>query len=117
MARFLFFRNFAETDETGDSELSNIILPVPLADAVRQVESTVQLLPRWHIESINPTAGTFHLTRRTRLFRFVDDVHLTLEPIESGTRLRGRSQSRLGFTDLGQNRRNLLQLVRALRAR
>jgi uncharacterized protein (DUF1499 family) len=72
-------------------------------------------LPRWRVEAIDPQKGSIHLTRRTRLFRFVDDIHLHLEAQESGTRIHGKSQSRVGLSDLGQNRRNLQQLVRALR--
>src|SRR5438034_5489973 len=39
--------------------------------------------------------------------RSSDLIRLRLEPVPGGTRLRGHSQARLGFTDLGQNRRNL----------
>jgi uncharacterized protein (DUF1499 family) len=41
-------------------------------------------------------------------------VHLRLEPSANGTLVHGRSQSRIGKGDLGQNRRNLLRLFRAL---
>jgi len=113
---FLTIRNWAATDEPGDSELSDIVLPLPPDEALSLVEHVASGLPRWRVESSDRTAGTVHLTRGTRVFGFVDDVRLTLEAVAGGTRLRGRSQSRIGFTDLGQNRRNLRQLVAALRA-
>ena len=75
----------------------------------------MSLLPRWRVEEADAGTGQVHLTRRTFLFRFVDDVRLQLEAVPGGTRLRGRSQSRVGRTDLGQNRRNLKQLIRRLR--
>lgn len=59
-----------------------------------------------------------HLTHRTPVFRFVDDVVVELTPInptgDGGprTRVDATSRSRVGRGDLGQNPRNL----RALRA-
>lgn len=112
---FLPLRNWAETDEAGDAELSNIILPVSPEEALRRLEAVVSALPRWRVEETDAGTGQVYLTRRTFLFHFVDDIHLRLEAVPDGTRLRGRSQSRLGRTDLGQNRRNLRQLITALR--
>ena len=112
---FLTLRNWAETDEPGDPELSNIILPWTADETLCRIEAVVRSLPRWRIEKADPAVGEIHLTRRTRLFRFVDDIRLRLEAVPGGTRLRGRSQARLGFTDLGQNRRNLKTLLAALR--
>ena len=112
---FLTFRNWAETDEPGDVELSNIVLPWTLDETLRRIEDVVRSLPRWRIEKADAATGEVQLTRRTRLFRFVDDIRLRLEAVPGGTRLRGRSQARLGFTDLGQNRRNLKALIAALR--
>ncbi|MBI1915745.1 MAG: DUF1499 domain-containing protein [Planctomycetes bacterium] len=115
--KLLFFtlRNWAETDEPGDAELSNIVLPLTPDETLRRIEDVVRTLPCWRVEKADAATGEIHLTRRTRLFRFVDDIRLRLEAVPGGTRLRGRSQARLGFTDLGQNRRNLKALVAALR--
>jgi uncharacterized protein (DUF1499 family) len=113
---FLTIRNWAETDEPGDAELSNLILPAAPAEVLRLIEKAVASLPRWRVEKSDTATGAVHLTRRTRLFHFVDDIRLSLEAVPEGTRLRGRSQSRVGWTDLGQNRRNLKQLLAALRS-
>lgn len=110
----LFTRNWADTDEPGDPSLAPLDLPVPLAEALKRVEAAVRALPRWRVETIDPPAGTLTATRTTLLFRFVDDVAIRLESIASGTRLHARSRSRLGKGDLGQNRRNLLELFRQL---
>jgi uncharacterized protein (DUF1499 family) len=48
------------------------------------------------------------------MWRFVDDVRLRFEAHPQGTRLSGRSQARIGFGDLGQNARNLLELRAAV---
>ena len=56
-----------------------------------------------------------HLTRTTRVFRFVDDIHLNLSEQEPGVvEVNASSQSRLGKGDLGQNARNLKTLVQAI---
>jgi uncharacterized protein (DUF1499 family) len=55
--------------------------------------------------------GILHATRRSRFWRFTDDVTIRLEAISTGTRLHAHSQSRVGVGDFGQNRRNLLELL------
>lgn len=54
------------------------------------------------------------LTRTTGLMRFVDDVQVRLIDDAAGTRVEAESQSRLGKGDLGQNPRNLKELVRGI---
>ncbi len=57
------------------------------------------------------------LTRTTPLFRFTDDITVTIQSTTngpsggpSGGRLTAHSKSRLGKGDLGQNPRNLIEL-------
>jgi uncharacterized protein (DUF1499 family) len=81
-----------------------------------------------------------HLVHKTRLWRFRDDVHVKIEPMEEednpdaalsgveqagaarngGAEMRARvsakSASRIGKGDLGQNPRNLRELMRAVAA-
>ena len=52
--------------------------------------------------------------RETRLFRFADDVTARVAPYPDGARLELTSASRLGKGDLGQNPRNLTELLRAV---
>jgi uncharacterized protein (DUF1499 family) len=116
--RFLswFTRNWADTDEPGDPSLAPLELALPLSEALAHVEAAILQLPRWRVESLDLEAAVVKATRRTRLFRFVDDVTVRLEPTAAGTRVHARSQARLGKGDFGQNRRNLLALFRALRS-
>jgi uncharacterized protein (DUF1499 family) len=111
-----FTRNGAETGAPADPALAPLDLPLPPDEALRRVEAAVASLPRWRVESVDRAAGTPHATRRTRLWRFTDDVHVRLEAVTGGTRVHARSRSRVGKGDFGQNRRNLLELLRALRA-
>jgi uncharacterized protein (DUF1499 family) len=54
------------------------------------------------------------VTRTTRLFRFVDDLYILVEPREGRSAVLVRSASRIGRGDLGQNRRNIIELWAAL---
>jgi uncharacterized protein (DUF1499 family) len=107
-------RNWADTDEPGDAKLAPVELPLPPAEALARVEEAVRRLPRWRVESVDQAAGVLRATRSTRLWRFTDDVTLRLEATAAGTRVHARSQARVGKGDFGQNRRNLLELFRAL---
>jgi uncharacterized protein (DUF1499 family) len=109
-----FTRNWADTDEPGDPAVAPLDLPVPQTGALARLEAAIRGLPRWEIEAIDRDAGIVRATRRTWLWRFVDDITIRLEPISTGTRVHARSQARVGKGDLGQNRRNLLALLRAL---
>lgn len=114
MAMFSWLtRNWADTDEGDPKPLD---LSLSLADAMAMVQAAIVSLPRWQVESVDDVAHTIHATRRTRMMRYVDDISLRLEALtEQQTRLHARSQSRVGKGDLGQNRRNLRELWRALK--
>lgn len=107
-------RNWHDTDEPG-ADPGPLDLPLPPAEALARVESAIRGLPRWRVETIDATAGTIIATRRTRIFRFTDDITIRLEPTATGTRVHARSKSRVGKGDFGQNRRNVLELFAALR--
>jgi len=106
-----FTGNSAETDDPTDLALASVVIPLPLPQALELVAADIRTLPRWHVENVDAAAATIQATRRTRLFRFTDDITVRLEATADGTRVRARSQSRLGKADFGQNRRNLLELL------
>ena len=109
----------ALADDSTDPTLRPITLPLDLAAAIEFSARTIEQMPRWRVESIDRSApiAILHATRRTRVWRFIDDVRITFEPDPQsrGTRLKGTSRSRIGKGDLGQNPRNLRELVAALR--
>lgn len=112
--------NFAEfSDAAEDPMLRPLTLGPPPAAVAESLESKLREQPRWSVRTRSTEGDVvrMHLTRTTRLFRFVDDVRVTLRPTESGgTRVEATSQSRIGKGDLGQNPRNLKQLARILTA-
>ena len=87
--------------------------PNELVDQIKQWAKNER---RWTVETIDNKTGTtnIHLTRRTLIMRYVDDVRIQIQPSETGSVLSANSTSRLGKGDLGQNPRNLRELKRAL---
>jgi len=108
-------RNWAELrDDARDSRLRPLVLPLAPPEALALAAETIARRPRWKVSERDSSAGTLHLTHATRVWGFLDDVRLRFEPHPQGTRLSGRSQARVGFGDLGQNARNLLEMRTAV---
>jgi uncharacterized protein (DUF1499 family) len=110
-------RNWADLDaDATDPDLRPVSIPLPCREAVSWAASVIQRLPRWNVVAADPDCGRLHATHATAVWRFIDDVHLEFRSNPGGsTVVRGRSQSRIGKGDLGQNRRNLRMLTQALR--
>lgn len=106
-------KNWANTSEPTHPDLAPLAVPLPPEVAVGKVKAAVGTMARWRAE---PSESGLHLTRRTRLFRFVDDVKLRFVPDGGGCLIHAESRSRIGKGDLGQNRRNILELWAAIRA-
>jgi uncharacterized protein (DUF1499 family) len=79
-----------------------------LAAFIRAVET----LPRW---SAGPSGeGEVRAVRTTRLLRFRDDVKVRVFAEGAGAGAELTSNSRIGKGDLGQNPRNIKELLRAV---
>ncbi|MEC9091840.1 MAG: DUF1499 domain-containing protein [Planctomycetota bacterium] len=89
--------------------------PHELADLVIKV---LQEVPRWELVEKNKTGeGTvvISLVHKTFFLGFKDDIQVTIRKTQTGSRLSAKSQSRIGKGDLGQNPRNLKELISLLR--
>jgi uncharacterized protein (DUF1499 family) len=106
-------RNWADTDEVVHADIRPLELRLPVEEARSEIAAIVGQMPRWRVENIG--VETLMVIRSTRLLHMTDDISLRLEPTPEGCRIHARSQSRVGKGDLGQNRRNLLELFAALR--
>ena len=84
-----------------------------VAKAAREALSS---LPRWsYVGSASGPGGTrIQAVHTTRVFRFKDDVTITLRPAGGRTRVSVRSRSRMGKWDFGQNARNIRELLAEL---
>jgi uncharacterized protein (DUF1499 family) len=89
------------------------VLRVPAADAWPAIGEAVAAMPRTRI--VRSRDGVLHAEATSRIFRFVDDLELVLAP--DGRRVDVRSASRVGWSDLGVNRRRVEQLRATLQAR
>ena len=93
------------------------IEPLRLAAAAQQawpsVRAAVAELPRTRI--VRETPDYLHAECRSALFGFVDDLELQLRPSEGIVAV--RSASRIGYGDLGVNRRRVESLRASLARR
>ena len=81
-------------------------LEMPAGDAWPAIRESVQNLPRTKI--IAETSDYLHAECATAIFGFVDDLELHLRVAEGVIAV--RSASRLGYSDLGVNRRRIENL-------
>ena len=109
--------NYAQLQERAEDPLLRpLMLDGNLEQVASQVIGWAESRPRWKLESQESLADQvrLHFTRRTRVFRFTDDVHVRLSKQGGKIRLDAESQSRFGKGDLGQNPRNLRELTRGV---
>jgi len=77
------------------------------------IREAVAALPRTTV--VKETANYLHAECTSALFGFVDDLELHLRPSDNMVTI--RSASRLGYSDLGVNRRRVEELRDVLRTR
>ena len=86
---------------------------VDRAEFLAAVEAAVEKLPGWALA--RSSDGEVRATRRTRMFGFVDDTTVRFASLpDGGTHAVFVSVSRIGIWDLGQNGRNLKELLAAI---
>ena len=100
-----------------DAGLQPLHLTASAAEIASHIQQWSEDQPLWEFHQANRQNGQtqIHLTRTTPICRFVDDIHVTLRGDRNGCRVNAESKSRVGIGDLGQNPRNLKELVSALR--
>ncbi len=110
--------NVAETlPSARDPLLRPLTASASRVAAVAAVERSAATLPRWsRVRTERGDSATLvHLVRSSRLFRFKDDVTVRVTDREAGCLITARSASRVGKGDLGQNPRNLKELLGRVR--
>ncbi len=80
--------------------------------AWESLRQTVASLPR--VKVVNATEDYLHAEATSLIFRFVDDIEFQLRP-EQGI-IAVRSASRVGYSDLGVNRRRVETIRERLRS-
>jgi uncharacterized protein (DUF1499 family) len=79
--------------------------------------ATARAQERWEVGKEDRAAGTIEAVATTRLWRFKDDVTITVKPDGAATTVVVRSRSRIGKGDLGANARRIRAYQAALAAR
>ena len=91
---------------------AHAVAPIAFADsplaALQRMARVLESMPRTRI--VERTAGYLRAEASSRIFGFVDDVELLLDA--EARVLHVRSASRLGYSDLGVNRRRI-EAIRA----
>jgi uncharacterized protein (DUF1499 family) len=111
-------QNYAETSpDAADPALRPIEIAGPPDELTAAVARAVARLPRWvqGSQEVSGDATVLRLVRTTPLMRFQDDITVRVRPSARGSRLEASSKSRVGKGDLGQNPRNLRELLTAVR--
>jgi uncharacterized protein (DUF1499 family) len=111
--------NVATTDaNSADERLRPIHSSLPPGKIAERVEAAAAALPRWELASREENAAAeeqavlLHFIRTTPLMRFKDDIRVRIEAApDGGSVLTAESRSRVGKGDLGQNPRNLRELL------
>ena len=109
--------NHARLDQEAKNPLlRTLVLAMEPTEAAKRTRQWVAANHMWEVQSEATEEGLIklHLTRTTRVLRFIDDIHVEFQPHPSGVIVQAISQSRVGKGDLGQNPRNLLELTKAL---
>lgn len=113
-----FSTNVAMTGES--SKIQPLRLSISPDDALQRLKGVVAQMSHW--QWIDETAvkdgHVVNLVRSTLVFRFKDDVQITIasEPSSGGSVINAISRSRIGKGDLGQNPRNIKELFAKLEA-
>lgn len=77
------------------------------------VEKAIRSLGRWEVEA-SPADGDGRAVRSTRLLKFKDDVKIEISGKAEKSHATFESESRVGKSDLGQNPKNLEELLSAV---
>ncbi len=117
--------NWATTDHSHpNSGQHPVVTKLAPGEVVRELQRIVPQRRGWRIVTITADDGRpvaesdlvrAHLVRTTLIFRFQDDVNLTISRKDGTTTGKATSRSRVGVGDLGQNPRNLREILVPLR--
>jgi len=108
--------NITETSiENEDTELRPRTYKTSRDDVLAACEYVAQNTTQWTLVKTDKDAGTIHATHTTRIFRWVDDVNVTLTETTPGQiTVNVKSASRVGKGDLGQNAFNVKDFLNHL---
>ncbi len=107
------FKNRIETSpDHSDYSLRTRFFPFEQVEMADAVDLAIDAIPNWRITSRDTTS--IKAERSTGVFGFVDDITITTVAHKAGSSIDVVSASRVGKGDLGQNKRNVIELFGAI---
>lgn len=84
-----------------------------------QISELIAAERLWELKQSDPAALKFHFVARTPLLRFKDDVYIQIIPpstdsVDQAASLAIYSGSRIGYSDLGANKKRVDAILEAL---
>jgi uncharacterized protein (DUF1499 family) len=101
--------NCVSTDATDSHAIAPLRYTSSQEDAMRRLLAVLRAIPRATIVDSGP--GSLRVEFRTRIFHFVDDAEFLFDE-KAGT-IRFRSAARIGYSDMGVNRRRMEAIRKA----
>jgi uncharacterized protein (DUF1499 family) len=108
-------RQVAELQRAAYPDLVPLELPIPPARAYEQALALVRERG-WTVVASVPEEGRIEATVASRLYGFVDEVAIRVQPRDAGSIIDVRSRSRLGRIDRGVNAKRVRALIADLRS-
>lgn len=92
------------------------VFAVPQDEMFRRVREAVAAAPRWREVFADASTGALQFVAVSALFRFRDDVDVLVVPGPDGqgAQIAVYSRSRVGYSDLGANRKRVRALMAEL---
>lgn len=97
----------SQEDSSKNSYVAPFKLSIPTNQAIQRIKKEILTIERTQL--VNETFNGLHITFKSRIFGFIDDVDLLL----INDTVHVRSASRVGYSDLGANRKRV-EKIRAL---
>lgn len=121
---FLITRNFfpdniAETaPDGGTKDLKTRVYKTDLANAAKVVQETIPTLSswgsNWKLVENKIEGDSAIIKAEIPVVFFTDDLEVKIKQTESGVSVDVRSNSRVGKSDFGENRRHVVQILEVL---
>jgi uncharacterized protein (DUF1499 family) len=105
---------FADPQRQGYPDLAPLAVASPPSATLDRVADIARGFG-WKITARDDATGTLEATETSRVFRFVDDVVVRVQPVADGSLVDVRSKSREGRGDLGANAARIRRLLDALK--
>jgi uncharacterized protein (DUF1499 family) len=117
-SRDLSINHAATSDDEQDKRMRTIEAKLGVQELADVVVTAGKSLPRWKLIERTQAGDAIQLdfVRTTGLVGYKDDIRVRIESAGQGSRLSAESRSRIGKGDLGQNPRNLRELLGQVRA-